>query len=89
MKGLQGFEPAPQTEPVDSVPCRANWSDPSFFQITNRFDRTHARPERNSGVTVRILMVVIEAITRWPSRCPAKGQKRKSRRCGGMSALPR
>jgi hypothetical protein len=26
-----------------------NRSNPSFFQITNRFDRTHARPERNSG----------------------------------------
>jgi hypothetical protein len=38
-------------------------SNPSFFQITNRFDRTHACPERNSGATVQILMVV-EAITR-------------------------
>jgi hypothetical protein len=34
----------PQTKPVDYASY--NRSNPSFFQITNRFDRPYARPER-------------------------------------------
>ena len=42
MKGLQGFEPAPQTDRLIPFHAGYNRSNPSFFQITNRFDRTHA-----------------------------------------------
>ena len=63
MNGLR-IEPARRRNRLISFHAGYNRGNPSFFQITNRFDRTHARPERNSGATVRILMVVIEAITR-------------------------
>ena len=69
---LARIEPARRRNRLIPFHAGYNRGNPSFFQITNRFDRTHARPERNSGATVRILMVVIEAITRWPSRCPPR-----------------
>src|SRR6266403_52088 len=85
---LARIEPARRRNRL--IPFRAgyNRSNPSFFQITNRFDRTHARPERNSGATVRILMVVIEAITRWPSRCPLRVKLRRTLCEHMFSALP-
>jgi hypothetical protein len=57
MNGLQG--PARRRNRLIPFHAGSNRSNPSFFQIANRFDRTNARPERNSGATVRILMVVI------------------------------
>ncbi len=74
MNGLQGLNRPRRRNRLIPFHAGYNRSNPSFFQITNRFDRTHARPERNSGATVRILMVVIGAITRWPSRCPLRVQ---------------
>src|SRR5882762_9153083 len=52
---LARIEPARRRNWLIPFHAGYNRSNPSFFQITNRFDRTHARPERNSGATVRIL----------------------------------
>jgi len=82
---LARIEPARRRNRLIPFHAGYNRSNPSFFQITNRFDHTHARPERNSGAPVRILMVVIGAITRWPSRCPLRGHSRQFCRVLSMS----
>jgi hypothetical protein len=67
MNGLQAMiRCGRRTGSFRSMP--ANWSDPSFSQITHRFDRVHAHPEHKSGATVRNLMVVIGAVTGFDCR---------------------
>ena len=60
------------------MPFRAgsNRSNPSFFPITHRFDRTHARPPSATLVPPKDFDVDIEAITRQPSRCPLSHSRR-------------